>query len=130
MQDQWSWVFSNFGISDIWEMGKNSEKDGNIYQKTFSIDTAAELPKEIPLIILAPPAGQFIQGTVSLADFTHPENAIYIFGGSRAVLTEEDLGGRKPQTVVYIPTVKHEMYSHTAAYVTLWDRYVKRGDFG
>lgn len=131
MQDQWSWVFSNFGIADIWELDCGSGTDSSIYQDALPCDTAMELPSDRPLIVLAPIDGKFIKGNESLVDFVHPEDAIYLFGGSHAVLSDEDdLGGRVPDSLVYIPTVGLEMYSHSAAYITLWDRYVKRGDFG
>ena len=129
MQDQWSWVFSNFGITEIWERDHEDSGDGAIYQPTIKISTAVDLPDR-PLVVLSPPGGRFLKGTVSLADFNHPEEAIYMFGQSHGVLSDDDMAGRSPDSVVFIPTVKHEMYSHTAAYVTLWDRYVKRGDFG
>ena len=54
-----------------------------------------------------------------------------MFGGSQKNLNDEDdLGGRVPDELIYIPTRDLEMYAHSAAYITLWDRYVKRGDFG
>ncbi len=131
MQDQWSWVFSNFGITDIWERGWDGSIDGKIYQDTIKISIAAELPTERPVIVLSHIAGQYIKGDESLADFVHPENAIYLFGGSYSHLNDEDdLGGRVPDAKVYIPTIKHDMYGHAAGYITLWDRYVKRGGFG
>lgn len=133
MQDQWSWVFSNFGITEIWERDADHDgyrgKDGSIYQPTIKIDTAAELP-ERPIVLLTPKEGRFFNGNTSLKDFDHPEDAIYFFGGSHGVLSEEDFGGREPHSLVFIPFVKFESYSHSAAYVTLWDRYSKRGSFG
>lgn len=126
-QDQWSYVFSNFGVTDIWETGDNGKKDLDIYQPTIRIDTAAELPSDRPLIVLAPAAGTYIQGTESLKDFAHPEDAIYLFGPSHLHLNEDDLGGRVPDALVYIPLVKNECFSHAAAYMTLWDREVKNG---
>lgn len=133
MQDQWSWVFSNFGITDIWERGAvhngSRGKDGSIYQPTIKIDTAAELP-DVSLVVLAPPMGKFVQGTEALDDFVHPEDAIYLFGGAQDNLSDDDLGGRTPDALVYIPLVELECYSHSAAYMTLWDRRQKRGGFG
>ena len=127
MQDQWSWVFSNFGINAIWERGYNNP-DADIFQPTVKISTAVELPSERPLVVLAPVDGRYIQGNVNLKDFVHPENAIYLFGGSQDNLSDEDdLGGRKPDALVYIPVVEHEMYGHAAGYIVLWDRYIKRG---
>ncbi len=131
MQDQWSWVFSNFGITDIWERGWQGSTDADIYQPVIRIDTAAELPAERPLVVLAHPDSQYIKGNQSLVDFVHPADAIYLFGSSYGNLSDEDdLGGRKPDALVYIPTVEHECYAHSAAYITLWDRYIKWGSFG
>ncbi len=129
MQDQWSWLFSNFGITDIWERDWNGSTDADIYQTVVRIDTASELPSDRPLVVLAPPDDKYIHGNESLDDFVHPEDAIYLFGGSHGNLNDEDdLGGRVPDSLVYIPTVKHNMYSHAAGYQTLRDRYVKRGN--
>lgn len=126
-QDQWSWVFSNFGVTEIWERGYENA-DADIYQATVKINTAADLPAERSLVVLAPIDGRYIQGNQSLDIFVHPENAIYLFGGSMENLTDEDdLGGRVPDALVYIPTVSLEMYAHAAGYLTLHDRYVKRG---
>lgn len=130
LQDQWSFVFSNFGIAEIWERGF-ADDDLRIYQPVKAIATAAELPKRRPVVVLAHQEGRYIQGTESLVAFEHPKNAVYLFGGSQANLTDEDdLGGRKPSALVYIPSVKHEMYGPAAAYITLYDRLVKRGGFG
>lgn len=131
MQDQWSWVFSNFGITDIWESHSDHDgergKDGSIYQPTIKISSADELPKDIPLVVIQPINGRFIKGTVSLKDFEHPEDAIYMFGGSHSMMHHDDFGDRVADHLVYIPTVKLEMYSFAAAYITLWDRFVKNG---
>ena len=130
MQDQWSWVFSNFGITEIWERGCSGSAEEKIYQEVISCDTADDLPLDRPLIVLAPIDGQYIKGEKSLVDFKHPSDAIYLFGGTFANLSKDDLGSRDPDALIYIPTIKHEMYGHSAAYITLYDRLVKRGDFG
>jgi hypothetical protein len=130
MQDQWSWVFSNFGITDIWERDRLASRDAAIYQESVAVDTAADLPLDRPLVIITPISARHLPGNLSLLDYKHPDDAIYFFGGSFDVLGDDDLGARKPDALVYIPTVNHELFSHTSAYVTLWDRYVKRGCFG
>lgn len=123
LQDQWSFVYSNFGLTrpNIWQIGDGEQ----IYQKPTVITSAAELP-DVDLVVLAPEEGKYIQGTESLLTFNHPEDCIYLFGASHQNLTEEDLGSRW-HYAVYIPTHQHEMYAHCAAYVTLWDRWCKRG---
>jgi hypothetical protein len=122
-QDQWSYLFSNFGITDIWELGESIK----VYQPTTKIETAAELPADIPLVVMQPPDGRWVQGTESLVDFVHPDEAIYMFGSSNAQMTLEDLGGRVAEHYVYIPLVKHECFAFSAAYMTLWDRKIKNG---
>lgn len=129
MQDQWSWVFTNFAIKRLWERAKDSTGDLNIYQPTVAIDSAAELPDD-PLVVLAPIDGRFIAGERSLVMFEHPDDAIYLFGPSYGNLWPDTLGGRDPDHLVYIPTAKLEMYSYAAAYVTFYDRLAKRGEFG
>jgi hypothetical protein len=125
LQDQWSHVFSNFGVEEIWERGY-AEGDGKIYQTVIPIDLCSELPSDRPTVVLASQEGRYIKGEENLLTFAHPANAIYIFGGSHVNLTyEDDLGGLVPDHLVYIPTVKHETFSHVAASVVLWDRLVK-----
>ncbi len=126
MQDQWSFLFSNFGVTEIWEINQGNS-DFEIYQTVTGIASYDELPQR-PLIALTPQEGRYLYGEQSLDGFVHPEDAIYIFGGSFSNL--EFPSARQPDSCVYIPTVKHECFSHAAAYMTLWDRYVKRGGFG
>jgi len=123
-QNQWSFLFSNFGVEDIWEMGEEL-KDSPIYQPTKRISKTSELPDK-PLVILAPQDGRCIRGVESLIDFKHPDDCTYLFGGSNQILTY-DVVDRKPDWLVYIPLVKYEAFSHAIAYMTLYDRRMKRG---
>jgi hypothetical protein len=124
-QDQWSCVFSNFGITKIWEMGDDGNSDLKIHQATTKISKTSQLPDK-PLVILAPQDGRIIKGIISIDDFQHPEECIYLFGGSHQVLTDEVVD-RKADFLVYIPFVKHESYSHSTAYYTLAYRKARRG---
>ena len=123
MQDQWSYVFSNFSVSEIWEIGFKKD-DLKIYQTTIPINNTEELPDR-PIVILAHQDGRYIKGEQSLVTFNHPEDAIYIFGGSHSNLTSN-----READLVFIPSSRYEMYSFAAANITLYDRYIKRGDFG
>jgi hypothetical protein len=120
-------VFSNFGVSEIWEIGYDGKPDADIYQPTIKIDTTAELPDR-PLVVMAPQEGRYIQGTENLKGFVHPENAIYLFGPSHRHLNDEDhMGERVADHYVYIPFVKNESWGYSAAYILLWDRELKNG---
>ena len=125
-QDQWSWLFSNFGITDVWMRGRDAQTQ-DIYQDTIDIESAADLPMDHKVIVLSPPDARFVKGNTSLIDFEHPEKAIYLFGASFGVISDDDLGGRRPDATVFIPTFKHELFAHNAGYIALYDRLVKRG---
>jgi len=127
-QDQWSFLLSNFGDPECWEIEKRRTE--KVYQKPTKIKTAEALPSDRPLVVLAPEAGRYVQGNVSLKDFVHPDDAIYLFGGSHLNLSTDEMGDRIGDHLVYLPLVKHECYAPPAAYMTLWDRYVKRGGHG
>lgn len=87
------------------------------------IVTADDLPSELPLVLCVPPNGRYIQGDIALSDFTHPPDAIYMFGHDHQNLDETWLGSRVPDYKVYVETGSHhEMYSHVAAAVILHDR--------
>lgn len=124
-QNQWSFLFSNFGITDIWEIGIDGTKDSHIYQAAQNIMKISQLPDR-PLVVLSPKDGRIIKGLEPLHSFTHPKECIYVFGPSNGVLDHEVID-RKPDHYVYIPLVKHEAFSHAAAYMTLWDRVIKHG---
>lgn len=127
MQDQWSFLFSNYGITELWERGKTDARgtDFDLYQDTIEIATAAELPNR-PLVVLAHQEGRYIQGNENLETFVHPENAIYLFGASMLNMSDEDdLGGRVPDHFVYIPYAGGESYGHAIGYAVLWDRRMK-----
>jgi hypothetical protein len=79
-------------------------------------------------VLLAPQNGARFQGDESLADFSHPTDATYIFGSNHRHLTDAEMGGLSPTHKVFIPTESHhEMHSFVAAAITLYDRSVKSG---
>ena len=121
-------MFSNFGVTEIYEIGHDDNRDYRLYQPTIPIDTAADLPVDRSLVVLASQDAKYVRGNESLVEFVHPDNAIYLFGGSHLNLNDDQcLGGATPDHLVFIPSVKYEMYSHAAAYITLYDRLVKNG---
>jgi hypothetical protein len=85
-------------------------------------------PGGFPLVLVQPADGQYLQGEIPLPDFTHPEDCVYLFGSSDALLQELP---RTPFAKVYIPSLPTwEMYSHQAGAIVLYDRFVKRGANG
>lgn len=124
-QNQWDYVLSNFKPETIWIL--NAPEDARLPKGARRLNTAEDLPDN-PLVVLAPKEGRFVKGEMSLVDFEHPEDAVYLFGQNNQNLSELELGNRVPDHVIYIPTSDHvEMYSWTAYAVTYWDRSMKHG---
>jgi hypothetical protein len=126
--NQWSFVLSNFSIDRLFVIGDVSNLIHKPFANTISIENASFLPTDSDLILLAPVEGRYYKGNVGLKDFSHPSNAIYLFGPNHVHLSEVEMSNRKPDYSVYIETdTKDEMFSYVAAAVTLWDRRIKNG---
>jgi len=130
-QNQWDYVLSHYNLTNLYIIGapKKDVFDGNNVFKTAQlIKNAEKLPKNKPLILMAPKNGRYVQGTVSLIDFVHPSHATYFFGPDNLHVSEDILGSRQPDHKVYIPTkTKDNIYSFIAAAITFYDRMVKHG---
>ena len=126
---QWQFVLVHFGVSEFWSRGV---PEGYVSPRPSDkpptrIATAAELPAT-PLVVVSSPNGKYVQGTQDLKTFKHPPNAIYLFGGDKEHLSDaNDLGGREPDHIVFIPTGPRVMHSFLAAGIVLYDRMVKNG---
>ena len=102
----------------------------NVFSKLKAtyIESVADLPQSVPLVVLAQVNGRYVQGDVSLKDFTHPTDAIYLFGNDVEWVTSEELVGHSIDHLVYIPTdTGDDMWSWAAYVATAWDRVVKSG---
>lgn len=130
LQKQWDFVLSNFPPDVLYVIGDEANAPPtNVFSKQGAtyIDTAEGLP-DLPLVILAPPHGKYIHGEISLTEFDHPEDVIYLFGPDHLFLSSDQLGERQPDQTVFIPTAStDDMYGHVAYAVTVWDRMVKNG---
>lgn len=120
-ENELDYVLSNFNPEAIWLLG-DYQCTNNLMRDAPRAKTFADLPSD-PLVLFAPTTSRNFTPTVSLTEFTHPENAVYVFGPNNLHLADEDLGGRTLDHVVNIPTDTHdEMYAHTAIAVALWSR--------
>lgn len=129
-QDQWDYVLSNFAPDVLYVIGDEADApETNVFAKlkaTYIAD-ASELP-DTTLVLLAQDNGRYFSGDVSLADFVHPDDAIYMFGNDVEWVTDAEFGGRSPDHQVFIDTdTTDDMWSWCAYAVTAWDRRMKRG---
>jgi tRNA(Leu) C34 or U34 (ribose-2'-O)-methylase TrmL len=125
VMEYWSFVFENWGVKETYVKDK-PEGSAHIYGDPTEITSYQELPKDRPLVIAAHQRAQYIQGSINLKDFEHPEDALYLFGYDHLNLDPEMFEGFDYQTV-YIPAKAGEMYSFQAGNVFMYDRFLKNG---
>jgi hypothetical protein len=124
-RNQWSYVLSHFGPEEVWVVGEPAG-ERPLWKGARAIAGCVDLPA-LPLVVVQPRRGRYLPGRESLVGFSHPEDAIYLFGADNANMSKEDIA-REPDHLVYIPTSDdHEMWSWVAGAVVLYDRMVKRG---
>jgi len=126
---QWEYVLSHFRVDALYCVGTTAPPRGFVLGAATCVQTGAELPQDMSLVLLAPLTGRIVQGTTSLVNFTHPENACYWFGDDDGNFDPDELyGGRQPDHIVYVPTdTADQMYSHVTWAVVAWDRQRKGG---
>lgn len=124
---QWLCNVTGFSPSAAYERGLPLDVPNP--EGVLSCLTAADLPLDAELVVLSPKTARIIKPTMSLSEFQHPERAVYFFGKDTVFLSEEELGGRKPDHVVYIPVASgkecDEIYSFVAGAIVLYDRQVR-----
>lgn len=122
---QWHHVLNNFQPDEVCIVG--SQQEGKlIWPNATYLNSYSDLIPLGSLIIASPETGQSIPGTLNLKDFTHPEDATYVFGHDNLILQASEFEG-KTYSAVYVPTIEMEMWSWVAAAVILYDRLVKNG---
>ena len=122
-QKLWDYVVLNFAPNEIYMMGESPKwMLHKSMKRAKNIKTADELP-DLPLIMIQPRNAKVYKGEISLSEFQHPEKAIYFFGADDSDTTEEHLGSRVPDALVYIPTsTDDQMYAPMAYAVVAWDQ--------
>lgn len=109
LNDQWIYTVRAFGLFD-----------------QFIRDTG-EIGA-LPVVLVQPLDGPFVQGETSLAGFEHPAECCYLFGASNENMQPSRLDGLNVVARVYIPAAESwNFYSAQAASIVLWDRIMKRG---
>lgn len=123
IREYWSYVFENFNIKELYEVQRPKDIDSNYYNPIV-LNSYDELPKERSLVILAHKDAKYLKGKISLSDYNHPQNPVYVFGGDNSNLYPE-LFEKHKYDVVYIPPSLIEMYSFQAGAITMYDRESK-----
>ena len=120
-EHEWDYILSHIKPDACCVMGKYPCTN-NVLRDSPIAATAADLPSD-PLVLVVPLTARNFTPTISLVDFTHPDDAVYMFGPNSEHITDADMGGRVPDHIVYIPTdTIDEMFNYVACMVTLWHR--------
>ena len=124
-RDLWSWISGWFSIDEAWETGRPDDFSTLVSGFRPESISVADLPKEPRLVIMTDPEADFVQGDISLYDYTHPESAIYLFGRDGGKLKSEDFEGRDHDRV-FVPIDSYDMWASHAAVATFYDRRLKQ----
>lgn len=117
-ESEWDYAISNLSPDGVTYCLGSYQPTHNPFRDAPRIDSLAELPTGIPKVVIAPFTSRNHAPSVSLVDFVHPEDAIYIFGPNN-----EHLEAAEVDHVVVIPTdTKDEMFNYMSYLVTMWDR--------
>ena len=126
---QWLCNVTAFPIDAAYERGMPDGLPNR--EGVIPVRTAADLPDDCELVVLSPKTARIIQPTASLGGFIHPKRAIYFFGADTTFLSEDELGGRVPDHVLWVPNKSdqecNELYSFVIGAIVLFDRWVTRG---
>lgn len=116
-----------YQANEVWYTGKRFARAASYQTDTKDLaskiplrqcdDLLSNLPVDLPVVCV-----EFVEGAQSLIEFTHPQNALYIFGpedGSipQAIVDQADF-------VVFVPTIGCMNLAATVN-VVLYDRLAK-----
>jgi hypothetical protein len=117
----WNHIIANFQPSTVYHIDKfpSDLSRKKILVEGRKISSIEEIPGT--LVLCSPMGATHYPGTVSLTDFSHPEECTYIFGDDGKAISSEEFGKSTPDYTVYIPFML-EVHAHVAASIVLWSR--------
>ncbi len=125
---QWLCNVTAFAPTLVFERGLPTDVPN--FDGIVSIQSADDLPSDHELVVLSPLSARVVHPTTSLQEFAHPERAVYFFGADTTWLSENELGSRRPDHVVYVPVASQkecdEVYSFVVGAIVLYDRAMRR----
>ena len=125
----WSQILRAFNVTEVYELPGL----GVPLQTSIGLETVDDVTHyhNAKIIVVQPETADFVQGETFLAELEHPDEAIYVFGGTQTRLTQHDLEDVDVAHYVYIPSPnKVDLFPSQAGAIVLWDRFWKRHYIG
>ncbi len=121
----------NFSVNGVYYSGNRYPRAAKL--KPCTVDMSRKVSKNIPLIQVANfiddvqddlkiVCVEFAENAISLPEYQHPNNALYIFGPEDSTISQQIID--RAEDVVYIPTISCMNLSATVG-VVLYDRLAK-----
>ena len=121
--DQWIYLCHSYGVDKIFVVGNSFNRKG-----VTSISHASDLLEDNELVIVQPKEAREIKGHVSLYNYTHPKDVVYVFGPSDGVLRGAHIHGLDEHNSLYIEMPEGgELHAPLAGSIVLYDRWSKLG---
>ncbi len=118
----WQFALKALGCTEVYEL----PGVGTPLRASIKLETLHDLLRyhgDAKVVVVQNREGDFIQGDQDLRDFEHPDEAIYVFGGSQTRMRVDDFYGTSPVAHVYIPT--GDLMPSQAGAIVLCDRILK-----
>lgn len=120
-ENEWDYALSNFS-PDVLQLVDTGFQPTNNMMRNLTLHEDWSTLGPGPIVLMAPETMRNFTPTISLLDFQHPEDALYVFGPNNLHINEE-VGDRVPDHVVSIPTdTNDEMFNYMAYIITAWHR--------
>jgi len=128
-RDQWIVVCDNYLPDYVYDRNPPDVELDDIYYKWTPVDSISDgiargTAEGLTPVLITPLNAQIIPGEISLKDYTHPTNALYVFGDDNNTL-DNDYGITDK---VYVHSLNQQVtyWSFMVASIVLFDRVSKQ----
>lgn len=125
----WNLPLRDFGVEDwfMWPVSgiRPNEREVTLHERE-NLASILEENTALTWVFMEPPCERLGVEPVSLVDFEHPDDALYVFGSAHYNPVAAG-HGRPGDAVVALPTLhdKGVLWPHQVLVATLYDRMVK-----
>lgn len=117
LTDFWDQLVRTFAVNAAHVVGLPEDFQTSTWQALASVDEIENLSS--PRTMFSPASAELAPGAVALSDYTHPDEAVYVFGSD-----EQHNPAIDCDAIVYVPTPRADpLWSVQAAAIVLHDRW-------
>jgi hypothetical protein len=124
--DNWGYVLPAV-LEDVEVFIIGSGTYGRPFHDATVVSSLDEVHPELPLVVLQPKDGEYVQGEIDLYAYSHPEDCVYYFGDDNTHTRVEEFGSRTPDLVYIDARLGTPLFAAVAFWTVAYDRELERG---